>query len=363
LALFRPREARAINATPPLAITSHGDLSAIEADWYELARRLGAAPFLRPEWFSAFWAAFEPGEPQVLVARREGRISALLPLARARGVIASPTNWHTPEFMPIAEDATAACSLVDEALRRSRRRLDLSFLPADEPIVEQLCNRVAERRGWVIKRTIERSPYVELEGCGEDFEARLPGKRRRDLRRRRRRLEEGGSVRFECHDGGSDLDRLLGEGFAVEAAGWKGRQRTAVAAHQTTRLFYERIARWTAEAGALRLHFMRLDGVALAFAFCLVDGSSHYVLKIGIDPSYSRFAPGMLLTAEMLASAVSAGLRRYEFLGGDEPYKLVWTDLFHERRRLQLFPRTPLGFAEYLAWRRGAPLAKRVLRR
>lgn len=100
----------------------------------------------------------------------------------------------------------------------------------------------------------------------------------------------------------------------------------------------------------------------IAFAFCLIDSLSLSVLKIGFDPSHARFAPGLLLTREMLAYSFGAGLRTYEFLGNAEPYKLIWTGHCRDRVRLQAFPRTAVGFANYLAWRHGRAIVKRALR-
>ena len=65
----------------------------------------------------------------------------------------------------------------------------------------------------------------------------------------------------------------------------------------------------------------------------------------------------------MIAAAFAANLRRYEFLGAPEPYKLLWTDQLHDWTRLQLFPRSLGGRLEHLAWSRGRDLVTRLRRR
>lgn len=333
-----------------------------EAEWEALAQRTGSPPFLRPGWIRAWVEAFAPGSLELLVARREGEAVGFLALRRRSGVVASPTNWHTPEFGPVAVDAEASRALVAAALRRARRRVDLSFLPR-AGMAEDLATGVGgEAR--VLIRTIERSPWVDLSGSWEEYEAGLPAKRRADLRRRSRRLgEEAGPVEFSRHGTAEGLDDLLAEGFAVEASGWKGTQGTAIRADARVRRFYESAAHWAAEAGCLSLNFLRAGGRPVAFAYCIAEPEAHHVLKIGIDPAFNRFAPGLLLTREMIRAAFADGRRRYEFLGQDDPYKLIWTDRLHLRERLQLFPRGPLGATEALAWRRGRPLLKRLAQR
>ena len=295
------------------------------------------------------------------VGRFGEQLAGVLPLVRRRGRLASATNWHTLEFAPIAADESVERVLVEEALRRARGRLSLDFML--ERQARRASEAMTEMGYWVIVRPLELSPYVELDGSWEEFEAALPSKRRTELRRRRRRLEELGSCRFQCADGSEQLDELVAEGIEVEAAGWVGRHGTAIAVEPHAREFYEQIAEWAAEKGCLRLFFLRLDGKAIAFAFCLADAKSLYVLKIGFDPAYARYGPGHLLTQEMLAYAFGAGLRTYEFLGHLEPYKLAWTQKLRDRLRVQAFPSTPAGLASYLAWKYGRPVAKRLLRR
>jgi CelD/BcsL family acetyltransferase involved in cellulose biosynthesis len=344
-------------------IVEVGEIAGQAAQWDALCDRVEGSPFLRPGWLSAWWEAFGSGELELLLARRGPRLTGVLPLVLSGSTLASPTNWHTPEFGPVAEDETVERGLFEEALDRTRGRLDLSFLREENPALGRL-SEAATQTGWrVIVRPIERSPYLRLEGSWEEFERGLPSKRRNDLRRRKRRLQELGSYRFEPEDGSERLAELVAESIGVEAAGWVGRDGTAIAAQPSTRLFYERVAAWAAAAGYLRLFFLRLDATPIAFAFCLDDSQSLQVLKIGFDPSYARFAPGLLLTREMLAYAFGSGLRTYEFLGMAEPYKLIWTQTCRDRVRLQAFPRTAIGLAQYLAWKHGRPIVKRALRR
>ena len=79
----------------------------------------------------------------------------------------------------------------------------------------------------------------------------------------------------------------------MEGSGWK--TRTAIASRPDTRRFYRDVARWAAGRGWLRLGFLRLDGRALAFDFCLEHAGTHYLLKTGFDPAFRAYGPGMLM--------------------------------------------------------------------
>jgi CelD/BcsL family acetyltransferase involved in cellulose biosynthesis len=73
-----------------------------------------------------------------------------------------------------------------------------------------------------------------------------------------------------------------------------------------------------------------------------------------------KAGPGTLLTHHGIERAFALGLDSYELLGQADDYKRSWTSLARERVRFQAFPRGAAGTAEYMAWRYGRPLAKRL---
>jgi CelD/BcsL family acetyltransferase involved in cellulose biosynthesis len=347
-------------SAPPTVVTVDHSIGGVAGEWEGLVRETGMHPFMRPGWLTAWHDAFGTGPIEVLTARQAGRLVGILPLERHRGALSSLANWHTPEFEPVCLDEGVGRELVAAAAQEVTRRLDLAFLPRSGSARNWVDDRL-EAGARILVRGIERSPYVLLDGDWEAYESALPVKRRSDLRRRRRRLTELGELTIGPENG--DLTHLLEQGFEVEASGWKGEGQTAIAEDPQARRFYELVARWAAEEGLLALWFLRIDGRPIAFAFCITTGEAHYVLKIGFDAAHARFAPGLVLTQEMLRAAFDAGLGSYEFLGAEEDYKLIWTDRGHERERLQVFPRTARGAFEHAAWAHGRPLVKRMLRR
>ena len=335
----------------------------ISGEWAELAERVGASPFHHPGWFLAWHRAFGRGRLRVLAIRRQGRLSAILPLEPRSGRLRSPTNWHTPLFGILAGDAASAQDLARALLDRWAWLADLSFLLEDD-IGAQAILRETGSRGWrLLKRPLLRSPYLEIDGDWERFESGLGDKLLKDLRRRRRRLEEMGQVRFEACDGSERLEELLEEGLRVEAGGWKGADKSAILSRPQTADFYRDLAGWSAGLGILRLLFLRVDEKPIAFQFTLEQGGIQYLLKTGYDDGFDRFSPGKLLKHEALARAFAIGLRGYDFCGEDAPWKHEWTRDVRERVRIQVFAPTMSGRLGHLAFTKARPFVKRLLRR
>jgi CelD/BcsL family acetyltransferase involved in cellulose biosynthesis len=352
-----------IAAVPASVDVVSGVESRLAQEWEELADELGAEPFARPGWIRAWWAAFGRGSLEIVLVRVAGELTAVAPLCRRHGAVSSPTNWHTPLFSTLARDERAREELVQAVLGRPARWLTLAFLDATGEEVRHWREAARSARRRVLERVVLRSPYVEIDRDWAGFEATLGGKRRSELRRRRRRLEREGTLSLEVADGTQRLDALLDEGFRVEALGWKGRRSSAICSRGDTLRFYTDVAGWAASRGALRLAFLRLDGRCVAFDYCLEERARHYLVKTGYDPDFRSFGPGMLIRNEMLRRAFASSLEHYEFLGQDDAWKLDWTHAARERVRLQAFAPTTAGLAGWTALTYGAPPARGVLAR
>ncbi len=332
----------------------------VERDWDELADATGASPFRRPGWIGAWWNAFGEGTLELATVRRDGRLAAVLPLRRHLGALGSPTNWHTPEFGPVASDATSLRRLAHELLALRPRRISLAFLDSGSETATCLREAAAARGFRVLERTLMSSPYLEIDQTWPEYERSLSRNVRGDAKRRLRRLEELGALTTDVRDGSERLEELLTEGFRLEASGWKGSSGSAIASQSRTEIFYRSVARWGAAQGILRIAFLRLDGVAIAFHYCLEHAGAHYFIKGGHDSAYSRYSPGKVLTHAMLSRAFSLGLSSYEFLGGEDPWKLRWTSSVRHRSLIHAFRPAPDGLLEWTVFNHGRRAAKRA---
>jgi len=332
-------------------------VAAVRDEWDRLADRTGAAPFLRPGWIEAWWRAFGAGRLEVLREEEAGRVRALLPVRHRHGAVSSPSNWHSPGFGLLREDRAAGLALLGELFARHPAQVSLGFLGALGPGLDELAE-AADTAGYrCLQRTLERSPFVTVDGDWEGYERSLDRSMRKDLRRCRRRLEDLGRVVLDVEHDTAHLDEAL----AVEGLGWKRTAGTAIVSAPQTAHFYAEVARWAAASGRLRLIFLRVDGRPVAFHLALEDDRTYFPLKGGFDPAFHAQSPGRLLIHATLERAFAVGLRRYEFLGGSDAYKLRWATEAYDRVLFQAFAPDPVGRTRWAAFAYGRPLAKRAV--
>jgi CelD/BcsL family acetyltransferase involved in cellulose biosynthesis len=326
------------------------DLDSLAGEWEELAERVDGSPFLRPGWILPWLRAFGTGTPEAITIRREGELVGVLPMQRRRGRLVSVSNWHSPVFSPLLEDADAADVLL-EHLFDGRRAVELSLLESDSPLFAPMARAARDAGRLVIERPVAEQPVVDLAGSFEQYEASLSRNRRKSLRRGLRQLEAEGRVEFHVHSSVEGLELALEDAFRVEASGWKGRRGTAIVSRPETKRFYTEIAHWAAERGWLRINFLRLDGEAIACDYSIEFGGTAYSLKSGYDETHRACGPGALLLREQLRDCFSRGLTSFNLLGVADAFKLSWTERTCDRASLDAFDVSPVGLAH---WSRAA---------
>lgn len=327
--------------------------------WNRLADELHATPFDRPGWLSAWWTAFGDGRLRVF-ASGQAHPRAVVAMHRTRVGLYGLTNWHSATSGLLASDERSLAELGTSLVADRPHVIGLQFLPADAWPTPELA-RLLEAAGYrVLLRPLADQSFVTIDGDFESFVAGASRNLRGDVRRRRRRLEEAGALTLDVVDGRHDLDKLLDEGFAVEGSGWKTDAGTAINSSPVTESFYREVAEWAAASGYLRLCYLRLDGRCIAFQYNLVADGILYDLKGGFDPAYERFSPGKVLHAAMLHHSFEHRLRRYEFLGVAERYKLHWATGSRQTVTLRAFAPTVVGRGLWAFERFGRPLATRV---
>lgn len=268
-------------------------------------------------------------------------------------------NEETAEPMDLHHGGPEALATLAREVAATRRPFSVTPLPADSPTIAAL--RQAYRgRGLVLTMPAKGCPVIHLEP-GWRPETHFGASRLADFRRKQRHAEKLGKVEIEIFAPALDrLDALLDEAFEVEARSWKGDNGTALAIDARRGAFFRRYARLAAEAGALRLCFLRIDSRAVAMQIAVECDEALWQLKIGYDAACRRCSPGNLLILASLRWAAARGLKSFEFLGQEAPWTRAWTETTRPMVALRAYPANAHGLASLAA--DAATLAAKKLR-
>ncbi|MEK6328293.1 MAG: GNAT family N-acetyltransferase [Actinomycetota bacterium] len=322
-------------------IVELNDLDSSAPAWDRLASRPGS-PIGQYIWAQACAEALgDRYKLEVLVVGPRDRPVAIAPLAKRRRPLAPLELLGVHELREpmdfLYADAHAATAL-GQAIATLPGPLSLKRFPASSLALAGV-DDAYRKRGLVLNREAGACPYIDLGEQHTEPEQTLSARRRSDLRRAQRRAAQLGAVSYETlAPSPSELDPLLEEAFGVEAAGWKGRARTALAHDATRRAFYRRYALAASSKGILRLTFMRIGGRAAAVQLAVETNDRFWLLKVGYDEGFARCSPGSLLLLETIRHAATRGLRSYEFLGDAESWTRPWTQTARPCVRLDAYP-------------------------
>lgn len=185
---------------------------------------------------------------------------------------------------------------------RMPRVLVLPEIRLDGPVAG-LIRQVADARGLAFAENgrVER-PFLESSLPAPDYlKAALKPHHVREFRRLRRRLEEKGKVAHVVARSQDEVRLGLEAFLTLEAAGWKGRERTAMAVDRYRAAFAREAVHRLSEEDLCRVHSLTLDGKVIACLIVFVEAGIAYTWKTAYDEEFAAFSPGALLMLDVTA--------------------------------------------------------------
>lgn len=132
-------------------------------------------------------------------------------------------------------------------------------------------------------------------------------KKRKELRRQRRRLEDIGTLIYTSARTPDEVRLAMEKFLALEASGWKGGQSTALLSDPSTATFARTMVRNFARNGACRIDAFELDGKPIAMGIVLSAHDIAFYWKTAYDEAHARYSPGVLFSLEMTAQMIESG--------------------------------------------------------
>jgi len=263
------------------------------------------------------------------------------------------------EPVDLSRGTAATLGALCRALAREPYPVHLPRMLATSPTIPAL-REAYRRRGVVRVGPAKPYPFVPLDASWVEPERHLSSRRRQDLRRAERHAERVGKVSYSfLAPSAEEAPVVLDEAFRVEAAGWKGRERTAMTCDPVVGSFFRTYALGAARRGALRVALLHIGGRAAAMQLAVLRDGRYWLLKIGYDEAFAHASPGILLLRESLRRAAEQRLSSYEFLGGVAPWIKPWTSEERATVSLSAYPMS-LASASALSSRAAARVIREL---
>jgi CelD/BcsL family acetyltransferase involved in cellulose biosynthesis len=296
-------------------------LGAHGAAWDQLnARLLGEHPLLTTAFIDGLLHHFGDGSEHLCVYRRDGAIEAMCVLKPRNRLV-----WDS--FLP-SQAQVAPTLVADSELLASL----LASLPGMPIQLDLLCNDPAvgavlagvARRRHVLNHALTMK--VDLAGSFAGYWSSRSKQLQTNIKKRDKRLLEDGIEQRRVHIGEPALIVAAVDRYAaLEGAGWKGRNGTAVGSSPAQLQFYRDLMLQAAAGGHAFVSELWFGDTLAASRLILRRNGMLVILKTSYDERFSDYSPGRLLLRDVIEHAFAAGAGgAIEFYTDADQNQLEW---------------------------------------
>jgi CelD/BcsL family acetyltransferase involved in cellulose biosynthesis len=313
--------------------------------WNQLA---ADSLFVTWEWLDCWWQAFGQGaEMRVQVSWDRSQLVAGMAFGLGGRHLWAMADEQTDLYRPVARSSEDLAPVLRAVAEGPWSRITLPGIPAGDPGTERLLDTL-RTRGWLVHEAFREScPIIDTRGTFDAYSQGLSGNARRQVAKARRRLEREGQVELKVVEPVDELEPVLAESFALEAAGWKGRSKSAILSSPRMTEFWRSLFERYQGLGGLRFSELRLDGALIAFCLGVVHNARLYTLKTSYDERLAYFAPGHVLRLEMVERCFEQEIDAQELLGPMLRWKQRYATESRDTNLVRAYRRRPASLARY----------------
>ena len=337
-------------------VTDIDRFHSLRSEWDNLlTNHKSHVPFLCFDWFKIWLDHFlKENKLLILLLHKEERVVAIAPFIICsesfRGIIKVRKvlligNVHSPirnfifsDFSNEAREEYA--SLIFTFLRDQFKEWDvieLDSIPEEYGSFEALSSAInwagLKNKGYFCFGDW----YLDGVNCsGNEYINKLPKKVKNEIKRRKKRLEETGSLKLEIGTDEINFDHHMDIYYQVRTKSWKSPENDSA--------FHKDIRKMAAIKGWLRCGFLFFNNTPIAAQIRLVSNKIVYFMEALYDEEYKKFSPGTILRSELTKHFIDKDyICEIDQGRGDEPYKKDWTPNRRERKGITVFDSTIRG--------------------
>lgn len=292
--------------------------------WDTLHRSCNHATFLESAFLLPLLDEFGSGQELIALNQENDELTA--------GAILRPCGkgkWETfqPSQLPLGAWIAARDSRLDElsgqllaklpglALALGITQLDsmLQLRPVDGPTLRT--------------QDYIDTAWVDIDGPFDAYWDGLGKNLRQNTKKQRNKLlTEGTQTTLECITDPGQVAQAMNDYGALESAGWKAENGTAIHPDNAQGRFYRKMLESFCEMGRGRIYRYKFGDKVVSMDLCIENGPVIIILKTAYDESYKSVSPSTLMRQDQFRALFDEGHhRRIEFYGKIMEWHTRWT--------------------------------------
>ncbi len=322
---------------------SPAEFQAIHAEWKDLfLRSQEATPFQHPSWLLCWFKAFQPRDLMGIEVRASDRVIGLAPLLiypREGERVLAFAGGGVSDYLNLVAEPGSEQLVIERVLDAVQKIpnwtvLDLTDLSGNSALLRSVLGREHTQKHDVC--------YVlSLPQTTEELVDSLSKRQWSNLRNARSRTLREGEAKVELASP-SHYSEFLDDLVRLHTIRWNELDQNGVLSDSRLLDFHRGVAATLLKDGLLRLYRMRLNERTIAAIYSFFHRETVFCYLQGFDPQFAHLSPGTQLMFAVIQDAVRLSMRRFDFLRGEEGYKLHWRPQGEPTHRIEV-PRQRLS--------------------
>lgn len=292
--------------------------------WDSLAQTRPGTPFLETAFLQPALETFGNGQELLCLCHTNGQLSAATIVQRGpKGMWQTfqPSQlplgaWVSNEGVDLASTAsTLVAKLPGLTLGLGVTQLDPRFQPRPQDSASLRTQDYID------------TAWVAIDGTFDAYwEARGKNLRQNTRKQRNKLQTEGTTTRLECVTTAADVPQAIADYGALESAGWKTADGTAIHPDDAQGKFYQKMLKNFCSLGRGRIYRYWFGDKVVAMDLCVCDSTTIVILKTTYDESYKQVSPSTLMRQDEFQQLFDeAKFQRIEFYGKVMEWHTRWT--------------------------------------
>lgn len=170
----------------------------------------------------------------------------------------------------------------------------------------------------VIFQKEDVSPYLILPNTWDEYLSFLPKKKRHELRRKIRRLEQNVDFISGDYDSMEHKDEIINEFFRLHKISSTEKNMFM---NKNMEKFFKDLILEMLEKKMLLYSYLKIEDKTVACSISFIYDNIRFLYNSGFDPSYNSFSSGLLNHAFAIKRSIENKIKIFDFMRGDERYK------------------------------------------
>jgi CelD/BcsL family acetyltransferase involved in cellulose biosynthesis len=308
------------------------ELPSLKSQWEAIFSAGGQAnPFLSWDWVYWWGSQFDGDTDAIVAIAREGLdLNALACFRKARNVFRFHANKAYADYVGAlcrpGRESDLAAIFRDVDRRFSPRMFSLGPVRAIDPVASVLDRHFSSSSKRWRRDEVTVNPVVRIgAGFDEYYKSRDKGLRQ-EIRTTENRLRKMGGWQFAIGETKTERDEMFSRLVEFQLGRQERKAGMSVLADPAGQQFFRALLHRDGVNFSAQISALRIGSRTISTAYSLRCGDSFYYWIPSFDSTIRSVSLGKLHIKCLIEYCHQNGLKRFDFMGGDEPYKFQWAN-------------------------------------